>query len=77
MRYAARRDASWYTRPNCYSVKRVHMIGKDGLGSQCGRCAVLDVDHKQMAQTIPEISRCRKCVGWPDFNPTPHTIHWT
>lgn len=73
---AARRDASFYNRPETRTPKKWHILA-DGGGSRCGRCPILDDKNPVRAQTVPLISRCKKCKYWPDFNATPEVIHWS
>lgn len=64
--WAARRDASWYERPNTTSDKVVH-VGRPDEWSRCGR-SFLSLDLIWDPADVPEGLRCRSngCrQAWP------------
>jgi hypothetical protein len=68
--WAAGCDASWYSRPDVYSVKALHVAGKpvrEGVLSRCGR-SVLDDSMAWALDEVPPGRRCRSngCrQAWP------------
>ena len=65
--WAARRDASWYNRPNVNHLPRMHIDG-GGMLAACNRGVYLVDFTAELAATVPEHSRCRRpgCAArWP------------
>ena len=55
---AARRDASWYDRPNVGRLKVIRVGARNGW-SRCGR-SVLDTTNRITLEEVPEPQRCRR-----------------
>jgi hypothetical protein len=73
--WAAQRDASWYSRPDVYSDKVIHVAGREdreGFMSRCGR-SVLNDGMTWELDEVPAGLRCRSngCrQAWPAVGPS-------